>query len=78
VVIPEEAVAKLEADDMAMIFLVDDAGRAAMKRVKIGVRLPGKVEILEGLDGGERVIVEGIQKLAPGVKVVTAEKQAGG
>jgi hypothetical protein len=33
------------------------------------MRLPGRVEVLEGLDGSERVVVEGLQKLAPGMKV---------
>lgn len=40
--------------------------------VKVGVRLPGRVEIRDGLSGGERVVVEGLQKIAPGMTVELA------
>jgi membrane fusion protein (multidrug efflux system) len=39
--------------------------------VKTGLRLAGRVEITEGLKEGERVVVEGHQKIAPGATVIT-------
>jgi membrane fusion protein (multidrug efflux system) len=71
VVIPEQAVTKLLDDGMAMLFVRDENDQAQLKQVKVGMRLSGKMEILDGLDGGEFVIIEGMQKLAPGVKVRT-------
>ena len=40
-----------------------------MKAVKVGVRLAGKAEIVEGLSEGENVITEGFQKVGPGSPV---------
>jgi hypothetical protein len=37
--------------------------------VRLGVRLPGRVEIREGLEPGEMIIAEGHQKLGPGAPV---------
>ena len=51
---------------------------AALKPVKIGERLPGKVEIIEGLKAGDEVVVEGHQKIVPGalIKRSSPEKAA--
>ena len=36
------------------------------KQVKIGLRLPGYVEILDGLSEGEQVVTHGNSKIRPG------------
>jgi membrane fusion protein (multidrug efflux system) len=69
VVIPEIAINKLLEGDRANVYIVDADSTVRTKEVKLGVRLPGQVEILGGLEGGEKVIVEGIQKVGPGAKV---------
>jgi len=38
-------------------------------KVKIGIRTPEKIEIVEGLKGGETVVVEGNYALPDGTKV---------
>jgi membrane fusion protein (multidrug efflux system) len=43
------------------------------RTVALGRRSPGEVEVLEGLAAGERVIVEGTQKVRPGVAVTELE-----
>lgn len=78
VVVPEEALSKYLDDEYATLFVKDENETAQMIRVKVGVHLPGMVEILEGLSGGEQVIVEGIQKLASGVKVKTGNSPVQG
>jgi membrane fusion protein (multidrug efflux system) len=45
--------------------------------VKIGARRPGWVEILGGVQAGDRVVVEGIVKLKDGAKIVEAGPAAG-
>lgn len=72
IVIPERGLTRVMDKDRAMIFLVDEKGTAQMKQVKLGIRLPGEVEIVEGLQGGEKVIVEGFQKIGPGMPVKIA------
>jgi membrane fusion protein (multidrug efflux system) len=47
-----------------------------MKPVKVGLRLAGRAEILSGLTSGDRVVVEGVQKLRPGAPVELAGAEA--
>ncbi|MBX3732103.1 MAG: efflux RND transporter periplasmic adaptor subunit [Verrucomicrobiae bacterium] len=70
-VIPETAI--LNSGDATSVFVVTETETAALKPVEIGLRLAGRVEIVTGLTEGERVIVEGVQKLRPGAPVVLAE-----
>lgn len=69
-VIPEEAiVAQVGA---TVVFVVSD-GRAQVRPIRTGLRLPGKVQVMEGLQPGEEVVTAGLQKLFPGVKVARAD-----
>ncbi len=76
VVIPEAGLSQILDGDRATVMIVDADGMVAVKPVKVGLRMPRRVEILEGLEGNERVIVEGIQKIAPGMKVKLAPPQS--
>ena len=67
VVIPESGVVSM--GDRTVVYTVDKEDAAQIRSVKIGVRQAGRVEITEGLQAGERVITEGIQKVRPGGKV---------
>jgi membrane fusion protein (multidrug efflux system) len=53
------------------VFVIKD-GAAVVQDVKIGVRQPGKVEIVEGLNPGDEIVVGGTQKLVDGSKVVAS------
>jgi membrane fusion protein (multidrug efflux system) len=37
--------------------------------VRTGLRLAGKVEVLQGLADGQSVVTEGLQKLRPGAPI---------
>jgi membrane fusion protein (multidrug efflux system) len=65
-VIPEEALTP-EAEKQ-FVFVVAD-GKAQRREVRIGGRSPGNVEILDGLVAGDRIIVEGTQKVRNGAAV---------
>lgn len=54
--------------DSFSVFVVDQE-RARLKPVKLGVRLPGRVELREGITAGAEVIVSGTQKLVDGTRV---------
>ncbi len=77
VVIPEMALVQLLDGERATIYTVDESSAAKATPVKLGVRLAGLVEVLEGLLGGEKVIIEGTQKIGPGAKVKLAAQGAG-
>ena len=59
-----------------MVFIVSSSNTAVMKPIKTGLRLAGKVEVVSGLTAGEKVIVEGLQKLGPGSPVKVANPAA--
>jgi membrane fusion protein, multidrug efflux system len=76
-VIPESAITQILTNSQAMVIAVDDSGVAQMRKIKTGVRLVGAVEVLDGLKPGERVIVEGLQKVVPGAPVRIAPPPGG-
>jgi membrane fusion protein (multidrug efflux system) len=61
--IPEGAL--VPEQSRQFVFVVED-GQALRREVRIGRREPGRVEIVAGLEPGERVVVEGTQKLREG------------
>ena len=69
IVIPEQA---LVPEQSRQFVYVDSGGRASKREVQIGRREPGRVEIVGGLDTGERIIVEGTQKVRDGSPVQDA------
>ena len=73
-VIPE--VALMMNGDRMSIFVVDKEMKVQLRPVTLGVRLAGQVEIVKGLQAGEMVIVEGIQKVAPGAAVKLSPPEA--
>jgi membrane fusion protein (multidrug efflux system) len=66
-VIPEHAL--VPEQSRQFVFVVGEADVIEKRGVKLGRRRVGEVEILEGLEAGERVVVEGTQKVRPGQTV---------
>lgn len=69
VVVPQRAV--LDEQGGSYVLIVSADGAVERKPVRPGRMVDGRQEILSGLEGGERVIVDGIQGLRPGDKVQT-------
>jgi membrane fusion protein (multidrug efflux system) len=67
VVVPEDAVLSLQG--VRVIWVVDSASKAQRREVALGVRTPGFVEILKGIQAGEQVVVGGAERLGDGVPV---------
>jgi membrane fusion protein (multidrug efflux system) len=65
--IPEAALAPDQARQF--VWRIDADGAAQRVQVSIGVRESGWVEILSGIDAGDRVVVEGVENLRPGAAV---------
>lgn len=66
-VIPEASLLPL-ADGQYVMVRVDTDGKDTVEKrqVKIGMRLPGYVEVLNGLNSGEQVVTHGNDKVKPG------------
>lgn len=69
--IPELAL--LQVGSTAFVYRVDDEGTVEQVDVTIGARRRGEVEIVSGLQAGDRIIVEGTVKVRPGARVVEAK-----
>jgi membrane fusion protein (multidrug efflux system) len=87
IVVPEEAIVP-QAGKQFVIKLLEGADKGTEKEtkitqrveVKVGIRRPGKVEILEGLAMGDEVVIAGqqrVQKDGTSVKVVELGKPGG-
>lgn len=73
--VPQSA---LQLDQQGLYVLVVDAGnKVALRRVTTGAERGADIIVASGLKPGERVIVEGVQKVRPG-QTVAATAAAGG
>src|SRR5438874_494719 len=70
-VIPQEAVSELQGS--YQVFVVGEDNKASVQPVKMGERLGPMWEVLEGLKPGDKVIVQGIQKVRPGSSVTVKD-----
>ena len=68
VLIPQRAVSQSQVG--AEVLVVGDKDVAELRRVVLGPRWQSSWIISDGLRGGERVVVEGLQKVRPGAPVV--------
>lgn len=67
VAIPQSAVQKDK--DSYYVLVIDKENTVEVRRVLLGAQQQGQWEVTSGLLVGERIIVEGLQKVRPGVKV---------
>ena len=72
--VPELAV--IGEGDARFVYIVDGEGKARRRPVRTGARMEGRIEILQGLRPGERVITEGVVKVADGMAVRLAGQPA--
>jgi membrane fusion protein (multidrug efflux system) len=75
VLLPQQAVTRGAQGDTVMV--VGEDGKATPRKVKIGGEQAGQWVVLEGLKAGEQVMVDGFQKLRPGVTVKPVPWMAG-
>ncbi len=76
IVVPASAVT-LDASnaDEGTVMVVDTQNVAHETKVTVGIRAPDKIEITEGLQGGETVVIEGNYSLPDGTKVEIAKAE---
>jgi membrane fusion protein (multidrug efflux system) len=76
ILVPERAVAELQGKTFMWVIGSDD--KASQRAVKVGDLVGGNLMILEGIKPGDRIVVEGLQKVREGapVKPVTAQELA--
>jgi len=68
--VPQEAL--VTDRDGKFAYVVDQEGKAQVRRVETGVTENGRVAIRSGVTAGEQVVVQGVQKVVPGQPVLVA------
>ena len=67
ILVPQRAVQELQGTKTVMV--VDQENKVAVRSVRLGDKVDKDIVVLDGLNAGERVIVEGMQKVRPGAQV---------
>lgn len=65
--VPQRAVTELQGGYQVVV--VGDENKASIRQVTVGERVGAQWIIADGLKPGERVVVEGVQKVRPGMPV---------
>lgn len=73
ILLPEQVI--VPKSDGSYVFLAVD-GKAELRKVTLGKREPGRVEIVSGVKAGDTIVLDGQIKLRPGIPVVTLEQAA--
>jgi membrane fusion protein (multidrug efflux system) len=78
VVIPEEAVLPLRGS--TFVWVVSPENTADRVEVELGVRRPGEVEVVSGIEAGQQIVTGGQALLFPGagLMIIGGEPEAGG
>jgi membrane fusion protein (multidrug efflux system) len=66
-VIPQQAVSQLQGNNQVAV--VNPDGKAEIRAIKVGETYQGMIVVTEGLKAGEKVIVEGFQRVRQGIPV---------
>ncbi|MBY6064362.1 efflux RND transporter periplasmic adaptor subunit [Pseudidiomarina sediminum] len=69
--LPERAIVPL--DSRHFVYVLNDDNTASQRQVSIGRRRPGMVEVIDGLEVGERVVTDGIVRMRDGIAVTVKE-----
>jgi len=67
ILVPQRAIQELQGAKTVMV--VDSQNKVQVRTIRIGDKSDNYVIVLDGLNAGERVIVEGMQKARPGSEV---------
>jgi membrane fusion protein (multidrug efflux system) len=74
--VPEDSI--VQRGDKHFVYVVGDDGIAHEVTITVGRRQVGRVEVLGGVDAGQRVVVEGIVRVRDGVRVEVVDVRNGG
>jgi RND family efflux transporter MFP subunit len=71
VTVPQQSVLLTPAGGQVAYVVVD--GKAVMRKIRTGIEQAGRVQVLAGLEPGEKVVVTGHEKLKDGMEVRVAQ-----
>ena len=74
--VPQRAV--METQGLFQLAVVGEDGTVDIRQVRMGPQIDGQWIVESGLEPGERVALDGLQRMRPGVKVVAKDAPAAG
>ena len=72
VLIPERALVQMQ--DARAAYVVGEGNVVGVKMLELGDRVGNDIIVKKGLEGGETIVVEGLQKVRPGMPVAPTDK----
>jgi RND family efflux transporter MFP subunit len=72
ITVPFEA--RVSKGEKHFLYIVED-DKAVMREIQLGIFAEESIQVLDGLNPGDRVIVTGLQKVAPGAPVAEAQDE---
>ena len=72
ILVPQRAIQEVQGSKTVMV--VDDENKVSVRTLTLGEKSDQNYIVLQGLSPGERVIVEGMQKVTPGSEVIPTTK----
>ncbi|MCL5062811.1 MAG: efflux RND transporter periplasmic adaptor subunit [Nitrospiraceae bacterium] len=64
ILVPQKAI--VEKGQLVGVYVVDDKGVITYRLIKAGKKYGEQIEVLSGLNGGEKIIVDGVEKAVDG------------
>lgn len=74
VVVPDQAVVRQLGSGDKFIYVLNDDNTVSYRKVVLGVRMGTEYEVLEGIEEGQKVVVDGQLRIKDGVKVEVVER----
>jgi membrane fusion protein (multidrug efflux system) len=74
ILVPERALAELQGK--SFVWVIGEGNKASQRPVKVGEVIGGDVLVVEGLKAGERIVLEGLQKVREGMVVEVVKPAA--
>ena len=76
IMIPHKAV--IEQMGEYFVYLVTDSSTVTQTKVKLGATIKDKIVVREGLQSGQKIVTEGLQRVKEGAKIQTGAPAAAG
>lgn len=76
VVIPDRAVVRQQGAGDKFVYIYNEDGTVTFKKIVLGVRMGTEIEVLEGVEDGDKVVIAGQIRIKDGIAVDATEETA--
>lgn len=73
VIIPDKAVVRQQGAGDKFVYVLNEDGTVSFRKVVLGVRMDNEYEVLEGVNDGDKVVIDGHLRIRDGIEVEVVE-----